>query len=52
MDTLFTNSENRETSDPHTLSFNLSDKITLKRKDKYVALSKLRICYTWKNTKK
>ena len=52
MDTLFMNSENSKTSDPHTLSLNLSHKITLKRKDKYVALSKFRIYYTWKNIKK
>ena len=45
------NSENRKTSDPHKLLLNLSDKINLKRSDKYVALSNLSIYYTWKNTK-
>ena len=35
------NSENSKTSDPHRLSLSLSDKITLKRKAKYVALSNL-----------
>ena len=34
------NSENSKTSDPHRLLLNLSDKITLKKKDKCVALSK------------
>ena len=46
------NSENRKTSDPHRLLLNLSDKINLKRSDKYVALSNLSIYYTWKNIKK
>ena len=46
------NSENSKTSDSHRLLINLSDKISLKRNDKYVALSNLSICYTWKNIKK
>ena len=37
MDTIFMNSENYKTSDPHILLLNLSDKINLKRSDKYVA---------------
>ena len=51
MDTIFMNSGNSKTSDPHRLLLNLSDKINLKRSDKYVALSNLRIYYTWKNLK-
>ena len=46
------NSENSKTSDPHRLLFNLTDKINLKRSDKYVASSNLSIYYTWKNMKK
>ena len=46
------NSENSKTSDPHRLLLNLSDKINLKRSDKYVALSNLSIYYTWKNIKR
>ena len=46
------NSENSKTSDLYRLLLNLSDKINLKRSDKYVTLSKLSICYTWKNVKK
>ena len=38
------NSENNETSDSHGLLTNISDKIHLKRKDKFVALSNLSIC--------
>ena len=52
MDTIFLNSENSKTSDPHRLLLNLSNKINLKRSNKYVALSNLSICYTWKNIKK
>ena len=52
MDTIFMNSENSKTYDPHRLLLNLTDKITLKRSDKYVALSNLSIYYTQKNMKK
>ena len=48
MDTTFTNSENSETSDRYRLLLNLSDKIDLKRSDKYVALSNLSIYYNGK----
>ena len=46
------NSENSKTTDPHRLLLNLTGKINLKESDKYVALSNLNICYTWKNKKK
>ena len=52
MNTIFMNSQNSKTSDPHRLLLNISDKINLKRSDKYVALSNLSIYYTWKNIKK
>ena len=52
MDTIFMNSENSKTSDPHRLLLNLTDKTDVRRKDKYVALSNLSIYYTWKNIKK
>ena len=45
-------SENSKTSDPHRLSFKLTVKLDLRRKDKYIALSNLSIYYTWKNIKK
>ena len=38
MDTIFMNSKNSKTSDPHRQLLNLSDKLNLKRSDKYVAL--------------
>ena len=40
------NSENTKTSDHRKLLLNISNKINLKRRDKYVALSNLSICYT------
>ena len=41
MDTIFMDSENTKTLDPHRLLLNLLDKINLKRSNKYVALSNL-----------
>ena len=52
MNTIFMNSENSKTSDPHRLFLNLTDKIYLRRKDKYITFSNLGIYYTWKNMKK
>ena len=46
------NSGNNKTPDPHKLLLNFLDKINLKREDKYVALSKIRIYYTWRNIRK
>ena len=52
MDAVSMNSGNSKTSNPHRLSFNLTDRKNLKRRDKYVALSNLSMYYTWKNIKK
>ena len=46
MDTVFMNSGNSKTSNAQRLLLNLSDKIDLKKSDKYVALSYLSICCT------
>ena len=51
LDTIFMNSKNSGISDPHRLLLNLTDKINLKRSDKYVASSNLSIYYSWKNIK-
>ena len=52
MNTIFMNSDNSsKISDPHRPLLNLSDKINLKRSDKYVALSNHSIYCTWKNIK-
>ena len=52
MDTIFMNLKNSKTSKPYVLVLNLTDKLDLRRSDKYVALSNLSIYYTWKNIKK
>ena len=52
MDAIFMNSKYSKKADPHKLLLNLSEKISLKRSDKYVALSNLGIYDTWKNIKK
>ena len=39
MGTIFMNSENSKTCEPHRLLLNLSDKTNLKTSDKYVDLS-------------
>ena len=49
MNTVFMNPENSKPSESHRLLFNLTDKIDIRRKDKYIALSNLSIYYTWKN---
>ena len=43
MNTIFMNSENSKIYDPNILIVNLSDKINLKRSDRYAALSNLSI---------
>ena len=45
------NYRNSKTSDPHILLLNLSDKINLKRSDKYIALSNCNMYYKYKNIK-
>ena len=52
MDTIFLNSENIKTSDLHRQVLNLSDKVYLKRSDKYIRLSNLGMYCTWKIIKK
>ena len=49
MNTIFMNSENSRTSDHRRLLLNLTDKTDLRRKDKYIALSKLSNYYPWTN---
>ena len=51
MDTIFMNSENSETSEPHGLLLKLTDKLDLRIGKKSVALSNLSIYYTWKDMK-
>ena len=52
MDTISMNSRNSKTYQSYRLLLNLTDKINLKRSDKYVDYSKLSMYCTWKNIKK
>ena len=52
MDTIFMSSKNSKTSDPNRLLLNLSEKINLKKSNKYVALSIHSIYNTRKSLKK
>ena len=51
MDTIFMNSENSKTSEPHVLILKLTDKLDLRKGEKSITLSSLSIYYTWKNIK-
>ena len=51
MDTIFMNSENSKTSEHNVLVLKLTHKLDLRRGQKTVALSNLRICCTRKNVK-
>ena len=46
------NPENDKTSDSHRFLLNISDKINIKRSDKYVALTNPSVYSAWKNIKK
>ena len=52
MDTIFMNSENSKTSEPHVLILKLTDKLDLRRGEKIIDLSNLSIYYAWKNIKR
>ena len=52
VNTIFMNSKNSKACDPHRLSLNLTNKMDLRRKDKYISLSNISIHNTWKNIKK
>ena len=51
METIFINTENGKTNDPHRFKLDLTDKINLKTPNKNMALANLSIYYTWKNIK-
>ena len=48
MDTIFMNSENSKTPEPHSLILKLINKLDLRMGKKIIALSNLSIYYTWK----
>ena len=51
MDTLFMNSENSKTSEPHILKLKPTDILDLRLDKKVIALSNLSIYYIWNNIK-
>ena len=51
METIFMNTENSKTSEPHRFKLDLRDKRNLKNPNKNLALANFSICYAWKNIK-
>ena len=51
METIFMNSKNSKTSQPHRFKLDLTDRFNLKDPKKNMALANLNIYYTWKNAK-
>ena len=51
METIFMNTENSETNEPHRFRLSLADKLNLKIPNKNIALGDLSIYYIWKNIK-
>ena len=51
MGTIFMNSENSKTSNPHVLILKRTNKLDLRMDEKVIILSNLSIYYTWKNIK-
>ena len=49
METIFMNTENSGTNEPHRFKLDLADKLNLKNSSKNIALANLSIYYTWKN---
>ena len=49
METIFMNTENSETSEPHRFKLDVTGKFNLKNPNKNMALANLSIYYTWKN---
>ena len=49
METIFTNTENSKTNEPHRFKLTLADKLNLKDPNKNMALTNLSIYYTEKN---
>ena len=49
METIFMNTENSKTSEPHRFKLDLTDKLNLKNPNKNMVLANLSIYYTWKN---
>ena len=51
METIFMNSKNSQTAEPHVLMLKFTDKLDLRKGENRIALSNLSIYYRWKNIK-
>ena len=51
METIFMNTENSKTNEPHRFTLDLTEKLNLQNPKKNMALANLSIYYTWKNIK-
>ena len=51
METIFMNTENSKTNEPHRFKLDLTDKLNLKNPNKNMTLANLSIYYTCKNIK-
>ena len=51
MRTIFVNTKNSKTNEPHRSRLSLVDKLNVKDPNKNIALANLSIYYTWKNIK-
>ena len=49
METIFMNTENSKTNEPHRVRLTLADKLNVKGTNENMALANLSIYYTWKN---
>ena len=52
METIFMNTENSKTNEPHKFLLNLSQRLDLRRPDKHVAIQNLSVYYTLKYIRK
>ena len=48
METIFTNTENSKTNEPHKFVLNLSERLDLRSSNRHVALQNSVFYYTWK----
>ena len=51
METIFMNTKNSKTNEPHRFKLDLTDKLSLKDPKQNMALANLSIYYAWKNIK-
>ena len=51
METIFMNTGNSKTDEPHKFVLNLSQRLDLRSSNKHVAIQKSSVYHTWKNIK-